>query len=635
MSVLSYVNTKMGTDSTPKFSKGNTLPLCALPFSMVSFCPQTEILNERPQWFYDPNKPYMQGIRLTHQASPWIGDYGTILFSPQSDVICEDYNGAHSSFDLKKAKLEPDYLSVYLNRNRASFELTPTKRCCAIRLKFDTEHQKCLSIFSVHGNTEFKLLKSKNTLLVSNDYNEKGDVKSFKTYIAIKVLNGLDKNASRVARGGFHLFLNEQNVQLRVGISYISYEMALESLSLECGKKSFEAIRKNAKKVWNEHLLRLDAPNSSKKEKEIFYSCLYRAFLFPRIAYEQKKDGSKWYFSPCGKVKRGVRYTDHGTWDTYRTLFPLFADIARDEYEEILQGMLNDYYDCKFLPRWSSFGEVGCMPSTLVDAIIAHAVACNIGSAELHEKLLEAMLHHANNDSGDKRYGRYGILEYKKYGYVPSNLYSESVNLTLDFSYGDWCIAKVAESLGKKDIANEYYKRAQNYKNLFDKTDGFFKGKNENGEFISDFDKLKWGGCFTEACAYQCLFGAPHALDEIANLLGSKAKMLEKVDEIFETEPNFRIHGYGWEIHEMSEMALSDLGQCAISNQPSFSIPFLYAYFGKPEKTRQIVEKICNEYFTNSSYPGDEDTGSMSAWYIFARLGKFPICPGNAEPIKF
>ncbi len=635
MNYLSYVNTKMGTESTPRFSRGNTLPLTALPFSMVSFCPQTEILSERPQWFFDPRKPYLDGIRLTHQASPWIGDYGTVLITPQSDFIANSYKNAGSSYDTNKAELTPSYLKAYFNRARCGFELTPTERGCAIRLGFDTEHKKCISILGVHGNTTFKLRK--NMLYVTNDYHQQGDIKDFKCYIVIKVLNGLDKNASKEVENGFHLALNEQKVELRVGISYISHEMALETIGLECGKKSFDTIKKNGTKIWNSYLGRLTPEIRSKEQKGIFYSCLYRAFLFPRKAYEIKRNGARLYYAPYqGMVKEGVRYTDHGAWDTYRTTFPLFSLVAREEYEEILRGMISDYKDCGYLPRWSSFGEVGCMPSTLVDAIIAQAVASDIGDKELHSDLLEAMLHHANCESKDKRYGRNGIEAYLKFGYVPADFEKESVNLTLDFAYGDWCIAQVAKTLGKNEIASEYLKRGQSYKALFDKETGYFRPKDSQGNFVKDFDPSMWGGGYTESGAYQCLFGAPHALDEIANMLGGREEALKRLDEFLSTEPTkFRVKNYGGEIHEMSEMALSDLGQCAISNQPSFSMPFLPAYLGNKKKTIDLVEKICKDYFTIDSYPGDEDTGSMSSWYIFATLGKFPICPGKRDFFKF
>ena len=631
MDYLSYVNTKMGAESTPRFSRGNTLPLTQLPFGMVAFCPQTEIIKGRETWFYSPSAPYTEGIRLTHQPSPWIGDYGTLLFTPQSDVISNTYSGAWSSYDPKSAINAPDYIKMKLNRPCCTVELSPTERTAIMKLSFDTEQKKALSIFGVHGNTSFELDKKKSILYVESDYFEKGDAHGFKMHVAIKITS-LVRSESYGAENCFHLALKDKKATARIGISYISREMALNNLELENDGKSLVKIRQEAKRAWNARLGKIEIEPYTKKQKQIFYSCMYRAFLYPHKAYEIKKDGQSVYFSPFdGKIKQGVRYGGHGAWDTYRTNFPLYALIARDDYEAILKSYLNDYKSSGYLPRWNSLGEVGCMPSTLVDAIIAHAVACKIGTPELHNELLDAMIHHARNESADPRYGRNGLAKYLEYGYVPCDFERECVNLTLDFAYGDWCISQVARHLGRNDIASEFEKRSEWYKSIFDTESGFFRAKDKNGVFKADFDPTMWGNGYTESSAYQVTFGVPHAIDKIAELLGGTECAIKKIDEIFNTPPKYRVHGYGGEIHEMSEMALSNLGQCAISNQPSFSIPFLYAHFGKKEMSDRVIKEICDKYFTLDSYPGDEDNGSMSAWYIFATIGKFPLCPGKNE----
>ena len=245
---------------------------------------------------------------------------------------------------------------------------------------------------------------------------------------------------------------------------------------------------------------------------------------------------------------------------------------------------------------------------------------------------LLGMLHHANNEAKDRRYGRNGALAYKKYGYVPKNLQKESVNLTLDAAYGDWCIATVARELGYDDIYSEYIKRADNYKNIFDKETGFMRGRDENGNMSEDFDPCMWGGDYTEGSAWQNSFWVPHDIEGLCQLYGGKDKLISKLDELFNTPPKYRVHGYGGEIHEMTEMAQVDFGQCAISNQPSFHIPYLYGYLGETEKCASIVKSMCDLFSaTPDGFPGDEDNGSMAAWYIFSCLGIYPICPGKRE----
>jgi len=352
MSYLQYVNTKMGSHSSPRYSRGNTLPLTQLPFGMVAFCPQSERLKGQENWFYNPTAPYTEGIRLTHQPSPWIGDYATVLLTPQSDLISDTPSGAWSSFDVRASALKPDYIKMKLNRSKCTLELTPTERTAAIKLSFDTNEKKVLSVFGIEGNTAFELDSKQGVLYVTNDYFEKGDAKGFKMHLAIKLLGCLDKKGSYQAENCFHLALSKKKCEMRVAISYISREMALESLELESEGKSFKDIRENAARIWNEHLGRIEIDTDSIKQKRVFYSCMYRAFLYPHKAFEIKKNGESVYFSPSdGKIKQGIRYCGHGAWDIYRTSFPLYALIARKEYEDFLHSYLNDYRASGYLPR--------------------------------------------------------------------------------------------------------------------------------------------------------------------------------------------------------------------------------------------------------------------------------------------
>ena len=332
-----------------------------------------------------------------------------------------------------------------------------------------------------------------------------------------------------------------------------------------------------------------------------------------------------------------MRYTDNGFWDTYRTVYPLFVKIARDEFAEMLEGFVNDYRECGWLPRWISIGEVGCMPSTLIDAVIATAVVNGIGSRKTWEDALEGMLNHANHNGPLPRFGRNGAESYVKYGYVPRNEHGESVNLTLDAAYGDWCIATVAKALGRDELVPEYERRAKNYKNLFDAETGFMRGRDTDGNMADGFDPVKWGGEYTEASAWQSTFAVPHDIEGLCALYGGEDKLIEKLDALFALPPFYRVHGYGGEIHEMTEMAAVDLGQFAISNQPSFHLPFIYAYLGHPDKAAYWAHKAALEHFSDEpdGFPGDEDNGTTAAWFIFVCLGEYPLCPGKVENVKF
>lgn len=622
MELLKYVNTKMGTKSKMELSRGNTLPLTQLPFGMASFCPQTEIPEATPTWFFDPDSYTCQGVRLTHQPSPWIGDYGTFLFVPTRKIEPKPV-----SKKVEKQTLRPEFLEISWE-NGEEIALSPSERGCAFNVKFDGGENGYLSFFSVHGSTTFEI--KENALYITNDYTKQSDAKCFKMH-AIISLDGANLSGAIIENGACHIPAKENVLSGKIAISYISYDMAKLELSRIEG---IEKTRQIATQVWEKYLSKIEIESENEEQKGIFYSCMYRAFLFPHTAHEIDQNGKEIHYSPfLGEVRGGARYTDYGFWDTYRTSVPLFALVARDDLKKMLEGFASDYEEGGYLPRWTSLGEVGCMPSTLIDGAIAEAVCHGVGSQELHEKLLSGMLHHATTPSKNDRYGRKCLDKYLKYGYVPYDSAHESVNLTLDFAYGDWCIATVAKKLGKDEIANEYFKRAENWKNLYDSERGLFIAKDKNGAPRESFDPFVWGYDYTESGAYQNAFGAPHALDEIAECLGGKDGAIKKLDEIFLTPPHFEYGRYGCEIHEMTEMAEAPegLGQCAISNQPSFSLPFLYAYYGQREKSDYYVKKIATECFTRDSYPGDEDNGSMSTWYIFATLGKYPICPGSGK----
>lgn len=635
MKYIPYVNIKMGTKSHMRYSTGNALPLVQLPFGMASFCPQTEIIEDRDGWFFQPDIPSVEGIRLTHQPSPWIGDHGTFLMTPQIDVISNTPNGAWSGYRINESIFHPDYLRIKFLRSECTFELTPTERGAKVRLNYESEMQPYLSFLPVGGKYAYKLDKESNMLLGTNDYCRQGDHCDFQMfYVAKFEPDAIDFEKSYQCENGIHIALKKKNTELEIGISYIGFKFAERSLT----NRDFSTLRQEAEDNWEEKLSRIEIDTDNEDKIRTFYSCMYRAFLFPHKAYEINNDGDKVHYSPYyGDIHMGVRYTGTGFWDTVRTQFPLFALIAKEEFAEMLEGFVNDYIEGGNLPRWISLGETGCMPSTLIDGVIAEASCHHIIPNDLLEKALKGMIHHATTRCFESRYGRNGVEEYINLGYVPCNLYKESVNLTQDSAYGDWCIAQIAKKLGYNDVYTEYMARSKNYKNLFDKETGFMLGRDDKGNFQDNFDKFNWGGHYTEGSAYQNSFFVPHDIEGLCELYGGKEGLIKKLDELFSTEPKYRVNVYGGEIHEMTEMAQVNLYQFAISNQPSFHLPYIYGYLGETEKCRYWVERAMElfSYKTEIGFPGDEDNGSMASWYILSAIGKYKLCPGKNEYVEF
>lgn len=632
MGYLKYVNTLQGTKNNIRCSNGNTLPLTQLPFGMSSFAPQTNGAN---QWWFDPTVPSIEGIRLTHQPSPWINDYGTLLITPQWDVRQDVIPAAWSGYRMRDSEFAPDYINVKFLKSRATLELAPTLRGASVRVRFD-EEDGYVSIFNIFGKGFFRPDRENGIIYGATDGNKAGQAKDFKMYFALRPKNDwIDFDKTEVVADGeenavLHIAVKNSAdaAEFDLGISYISYEYALRS----CEDVTVEEARELCGAAWEEYLSKIAIKDSDEEVMKTFYSCMYRTGLFPQAAYETDEESRAVHYSPyTGEVHSGVRYTGNGFWDTFRTVLPMYSLIHPELYRDFMLSLLSDYKEGGWIPRWTAMGESGCMPSTLTDSVIAQAILCDIVDRDTAAELLEGMVHHAQTPAPESRFGRNGIEDYLRYGYVPLN-HKESVNLTLDFAYSDYCIAQVMHKLGDQREEN-YRKRAQNYRNIYDSATGFMRAKDSSGKFREPFDPYGWGGDYTEAGAWQTSLFVPHDIEGLAELMGGKVALLARLDEIFESEPLYRMGGYGCEIHEMTEMAISDFGLCSINNQPSFSIPYLYACMGRKDKTEYWIKRMCAEAFNSGyeGYPGDEDNGSMAAWYILSMIGYYPINPGNDQ----
>ncbi len=649
MNYLKYVNIKQGSKSTNRFSNGNTLPLIQRPFGFAAFCPQTH--SGRGNWYYHPDDRSFEGVRLTHQPSPWIGDHAAICFMPQIEKPISQAGRRWSSFNPEEVVLEPSYMEFYLKRSFSNLKLTPTEHGALVSLSFSKDFDRFLSVLPINEDyCYYKYDEKENRLYCKTkcDTNIGHDKGKTVAYIIFQFPeNAVDaskisvesKALGRAASGtkirgkntGIHLGLKAKEVEFKISSSYISFEQALLNMERDTNYDSFEDLKAQNEAIWNEYLSRIEIDADEEKLKT-FYSCMYRAFLYPHKAYEINEKGEAVHYAPCvDGVRKGVRYTDNGFWDTYRTIYPFYSIVAKEEFKEILEGYIQDYIDGAWLPCWTAGDAKNCMPSTAIDAVICDAATKGLIDKNLLEIAFSGMELHANEKSKNPAYGREGCEDYLKLGYVPCDKYRESVNLTLDAAYFDYCLATVAGILGYEDKKEKYLKRAKNYANIFDKETGFMRPKDSKGSFKPDFDPISWGGDYTEAAAWQTTFAVQHDFEGYADLLGGKNKLIEMLDGHFNAPVEFRVGGYGLEIHEMSEMAAGKWGQCAISNQPSFHIPFIYAYLGETEKASYWVKKMCEEGFSykDDGFPGDEDNGTTAAWYIFACLGLYPVTPGK------
>lgn len=647
---LNYVNIKQGTKSEKRFSNGNTLPLVMRPFGMNSFTIQNE--KNRDGWFYDPNSRSIEGIRLTHQPSPWMGDYGHLILMPQSGYPMISEDNRWSGFKPNEAILEANYMKIDFLRYRAELELTPTERGSKIRVTYRDDEAKRFALIPFDYNTTIKIDYDNNRVIGYTKAADYGVDNNFLMYFVCEFNKKIKKDETVITyRDGTYKSLDEEcgfgiginlafemedsnELNMDFANSYIGIDQALLNLDRELRGKSFDEIKEQGKIVWNNYLSKIQIETDTEDQKRTFYSCMYRSLLFPRKFYEYDENEKRVHYSTStGKVENGYMYTDNGFWDTFRSLYPLYSIIIPEEYKHMLEAFINIYKESGWLPRWISPGERGTMPGTLIDAVLADAIIKNIITGDLAKIAFEGMIKHSNKKSEEVIKGRPGIEDYLKFKYLPREKYVKSVNNTLDYVYGDFCIAQVAQKLGEKEIAKTYFERALWYENIFDKKYGFMRGRDSNNKMKDDFNPYDWGIEYCEGSAWQNSFAVYHDIVGLANIMGGKEKMVQKMDMLFESKPIYNTKNYGKEIHEITEMASVDFGQCAISNQPSFHIPYIYTCMGKPNKSNFWIRRIVSELFKfdENGFPGDEDNGSMSAWYILSSLGLYSFCPGTNE----
>ncbi|MEZ7594034.1 GH92 family glycosyl hydrolase [Streptococcus sp. 27098_8_76] len=619
--LLESIDTRFGTASKHAFSRGNTLPYTGVPFGMNYFVPQTS--DQEGAWFFDPHLPIFQGIRLTHQPSPWIGDYSWLLLTPATGQLGGDsLFHRQSSYDIEKASFQPHYLKIFSLRYQIETQLTPT--CYGASILLEQKQGKALSLY-LHAADELTVEQvDKRTLALRQE----GKTETNKNPLTMFTALQMNTDILAISQEGedWRIDLEDRHAEIQLATSFISHSQALLNLPQE----DFDNCKANAQADWENLLHRFDIIETGEADRTFFDHCLYRLFLFPQTFYEVNKSGQDIHIDlATGTVKPGVLFSNNGFWDTFRTTFPLFALIIPEHYHRFLEGFLNSYRDTGFLPKWLAPDERGMMPGTLLDGIIADS-ACKDMAPDLEEELLQAMLETATKSDPLGINGRHGLAQYQELGYLSTD-HHESVSHTLDYAYSDFCIASCAKKLGKIKIAENYKAASQNYRHLFDVETGYMRARDNQGNFRPDFSPYSWGRDYAECSAIQATLGVLHDIPDLIQLMGGKETFSNYLLKTCQDAPLFETIGYGYEIHEMSEMATAPFGQLAISNQPSFHIPYLFRYSDYPDYTALLIKTLRQKAFHPSwqAYPGDEDNGSLSAWYIWSALGFYPTCPGK------
>lgn len=631
--LLQFVNPLQGTNSSFEFSRGNALPIVALPFGMAHWTLQS---SEQPGWFFQPASNRLQGIRLTHQLSPWLGDYGYATFLPFQGDPSPDAAGRASSYRPRELEISPAHLKLRLMRYRCRVELTPTERCCMMQYTFEDSGRAGLFIDLPGEDAQAVCDQTAGSVTALTHENKGGVQANFATFLFLKFDVPIESfevqklKGRRVAAVRFQAEAGKP-VGVRVASSFVSSDQAKANLEREVGLQSFDAVMDAACAVWEHALERVSIEGKTNREHRTFYSCLYRTLLFPRIWHELDASGNPVHRSPyTGTVEPGVLYADHGFWDDYHAWYPMMILLYPERLSEILQGWVNAYKEGGWIPQFPCPGYRGVMTGSPSDIIFGDAAAKGLSGFDL-ETAFEGLNKQANEVVRGYGFGRRSLAPYLKLGYVPSDLGNAGVAETLDYAYGDFCIAQVARALGKQEDADQLMRRSANWKNIFDAKTKFFRGKLENGEWMEPFEQFEWGGPYVEGGPWQYRFNVPHDAQGLIEAFGGKNSFVAQLEQMFTLPPRFSVGSYGSEIHEMSEMAAVDFGQYAQSNQPVHNVLYLFTVAGRRDRTQHYVYRILEELYSPDDFPGDEDTGSMSAWYILSALGIFAACPGDSK----
>lgn len=644
---VDYVNPLMGTESTFAFSHGNTYPAVAVPWGMNFWSPQTG--ENGSGWMYTYTDSLMRGFRQTHQPSPWINDYGTFSIMPLAGELKVSHKERLVPFSHQQEKSTPYNYSVIFD-NGVQTSLSATSRGAVFEVTFPDKEDQYVVVDAYNGGGSMVIEPENKLLKGVSRYNNGGVPDNFANYFMVEfshpvtgygVYNGdtLLHEQTHVAADYSCAYLKfdvpaGEKLTIRTASSFISPEQAAINFNREVADADVKLIGGKVREQWNNYLGRVEAEGGTDDQLRTFYSCLYRTLLFPREFYEFDSQGNPVYYSPYdGNVYDGYMYTDNGFWDTFRAVHPMFTLLYPEVSERVTQSIINAYNESGFMPEWASPGHRGCMIGNNSISLLVDAWMKGIRTVDA-EKALEAMIHQTQSRHPEiASVGRDGFEYYNKIGYVPYPEVPEATAKTLEYAYADWCIARFAETLGKQDIAGQYYRRAQNYRNLYYPEHGFMWTKDAKGNWRDKFDATEWGGPFTEGSSWHWTWSVFHDPEGLSDLMGGHEPMVARLDSMFVAPNTYNYGTYGFVIHEIAEMVALDMGQYAHGNQPVQHAIYLYDYVGQPWKTQYHIRNVMDKLYNPGSkgYCRDEDNGQTSAWYVFSAMGFYPVCPGMPE----
>jgi predicted alpha-1,2-mannosidase len=606
-------------------------------------------------WGYTYGAHKINGIKQTHQPSPWMNDYAAFALLPMTGAL-KVKEADRASWFSHKAEVSTAYgYKVYLADYDVTAEVAPTTRAAHFRFTFPKSDQAHVLLDGYAGGSMVSVDARRRRITGYVRNNHGGVPGNFRNWFVAEfdrdfTVSRTFDGAGSVTTGtraegdhvgavvSFRTRAGEQ-VGVRVASSFISAEQAQRNLDREIGRDTFDTTQAKAKAAWTQELGRIAVDDPSIDNRRTFYSALWRMLQFPRQFHEVDAKGQTVHYSPYdGQVHPGPLYTDNGFWDTWRAVFPFFALMYPERDGEIMQGLVNTYKESGWLPEWASPGHRSVMIGSNSANLIADAYLNGVRGFDVNT-LYEAMVKNATTSQGRPRdakgkvltaVGREGVELYNQLGYVPYDVgINENAARTLEYATADFSLSRLAAALGKTDDARKYAAQAQNYRKLFDPQSGWMRGRNRDGSWSTPFSPYKWGDAFTEGNSIHYSWSVMQDVAGLIDLMGGREKFVARLDSVFSTPPVFDDSYYGQVIHEIREMQIVDMGQYAHGNQPIQHMIYLYDWAGAPWKAQFHAREVMRKLYSSApdGYPGDEDNGQTSAWYVFSALGFYPVTP--------
>ena len=633
-----YVNPFIGTDFT-----GNTYPGAQAPFGMVQLSPD----NGLPGWdrisgYFYPDST-IAGFSHTHLSGTGAGDLYDISFMPVTLPYkeAEAPLGIHSKFSHDDESATAGYYRVLLKDYNIHVELTATERCGIQRYTFPEARAAIFLNLKKAMNWDFTndtQVEIVDSVTIQGYRFSDGWARDQHIYFRTrfsKPFTSVQIDTTAIIKDGDHIgtatiarfdFDTQKDEQIIVStaISGVSTEGAAKNLLAEVPDDNFDKYRNLTRDNWNRQLSKIEIVSNNTDDKVNFYTALYHSMIAPTIYSDV--DGS--YYDPDKKTHKTdgwVNYSTFSLWDTFRAAHPLFTYTEPERANDMVKSFIAFYEQNKRLPVWNFYGsETDMMIGYHAVPVIVDAYLKGITDVD-PEKALEACIATANIDNYR------GIGMYKKLGYVPYNIADSynaenwSLSKTLEYAYDDYCIAKMAEKMGKKEIADEFYKRSLNYKNLYNPATSFMQPKDDKGNFIKNFSPDEYTPHICESNGWQYFWSVQQDIDGLIALTGGKERFAQKLDSMFTYHPSAD--------DELPIFSTGMIGQYAHGNEPSHHVIYLYNAVEQPWKTQQYAAKVMHELYQNSpaGLCGNEDCGQMSAWYVFSAMGFYPVDPVSGK----